>query len=413
MRELQVDTSEDPVTSDVFLVLQLRTANDPWLPRLKTFECDRATGAFIPFIPLLLSPQTTKITIGFADDSSTMVIGPVISRFPTLCPNLQHITLRGIPRDSIITDAASEMLLACNRDILRVFEVDSPLTEEAREVVCKLPRLSDLWVVIEGPTFLPAVAFPSLTTIDIEYDHELNWLQGLHGVTLAKLESVTFRSESKQIRDFLGVFESVALTTFAQNTLSMFRFYTTSAWNPNYSPLLSFKQLQHLEIEFSCDDGCSSSVDDEMIISLARAMPKLEILQLGWDPCGLENPTGVTVNGLIGLSRRCPHLSKLRIHFHAASLLNAEADATTSPPSDDERVVQREGCALTELAAGQIPIPAGSAPTITLILLQIFPRILDVKYINPGWRAVAESIKRFRRIGAFVHRSGKAQRSHI
>jgi len=50
-----VDTSEDPVASDMLLTLQLRTANEAFLPRLKTFQCEEATETFIPFIPLFLS----------------------------------------------------------------------------------------------------------------------------------------------------------------------------------------------------------------------------------------------------------------------------------------------------------------------------------------------------------------------
>jgi len=51
--------------------------------------------------------------------------------------------------------------------------------------------------------------------------------------------------------------------------------------------------------------------------------------------------------------------------------------------------------------------------TVTLVLLQIFPRILNVEYINQEWETVADTIERFGQIGAFVHRSGKAGPSHI
>ena len=47
----------------------------------------------------------------------------------------------------MITVAVSELLLAVNRDTLRHFRVDSPLTEEAREVIHKLPNLCGLTVI--------------------------------------------------------------------------------------------------------------------------------------------------------------------------------------------------------------------------------------------------------------------------
>jgi len=66
-------------------------------------------------------------------------------------------------------------------------------------------------------------------------------------------------------------------------------------------------------------------VDGDIIISLARAMPKLEILRLGGASCGTA--TYATVDGLIGLASCCPNLSKLRIHFQASSLVDAAARA--------------------------------------------------------------------------------------
>ena len=406
-------TSEDPVSLDVILVLQLRTPGDPWLPRLKTFECEEATEAFVPFIPLLLSPKTTEIKIGFDKSTPTVVAASTIARLSKQCPNLESITLDDLPRDPIITEAVSEMLLACDRDTLQAFRVDSPLTEEAREVVYRLPRLSRLWAVIQGPTSLPAVALPNLTMIDVDYD-DLNWLQGFRGATLEKLESVTFYSESEKICDPLGTFESVALAASAQNTLSELRFFTPRSWNPNYSPLLSFHQLTAVVILFCCGDGCSSRVDDDIIMSMARAMPKLETLQLGDPPC--DTPTGITVNGLISLARLWPRLSELRIHFQAATLVEAVTSPTAQSPSDGEPVVRREDCALTDLEVGRIPIPAGSELIIAHMLLQIFPRILNVKdykYVDQGWRTIADAINDFRRIGTFVHHTGEAHPTRI
>ena len=405
-----VDTSEDPVTPDVLIALQLRTINDPWLPRLRRFDCQGATEEFIPFIPLFLTRKTTVICIVFAEDTPAIVVALAISRLPLLCPDLDDIALNILPRDPAITEAVSEVLLACNPNTLRNFEVDSPLTEEAREVVYRLPRLSNLWAIIQGPISLPTVALPSLTTIDIEYGADMNWLQGFRGAGLEKLETITFRTESDHIGDFLGTFESVALTTSVQNALSEFRFYTSRSWNPNYSSLLSFNKLKEVEIEFSCGGGCSSRIDDDTIGNLAQTMPKLEVLRLGKAPCSTR--TGITVNGLIGLACRCPRLSELRIHFQATTLVEAATSATTPSPSD-KPVSRWVDCSLAKLEVGRIPIPARSGLAVAHILLQIFPRLLDVGYANPDWKTVAETIKDFRRIGGFVHRSSKPHPTHI
>ena len=402
-----MDFSKDLVTPDVALVLQLRTINDPWFPRLETLKCKEVTEAFSPFIPLFLSPKTTEIEIEFefTEDTPPVVVASTIARLSTLCPDLERIILNDLPRDLVIIEAVSEMALACNRDTLQMFRVDSPLTKEARQAVFRLPRLSQMWAVFQGIVSLPTVALPNLTAIDVEYHSNMNWLRGFHGATLDKLDSISFRSESNHIGDFLGAFESVASSTSVQNTLSEFGFYTSRAWDPKYSSLLSFTQLKEVEIEFSCKGGCSSRIDDGIITSLAEAMPKLEILRLGKEPCAA--PTGVTVNGLIGLARLCPCLSKLRIHFQAANLVEAANNAATPSPSDDEQAIdRREDCALADLEVGDIRIPARSGLKVALILLQIFPRILNIKYTNEEWSSVAEIIGDFRRIRAFVHRSG-------
>ena len=63
MRELRVDTSEDPVTPDILFPLQICAVNEPFFPNLKTFKCECATEVFVPFIPLFLSRKTTQIEI--------------------------------------------------------------------------------------------------------------------------------------------------------------------------------------------------------------------------------------------------------------------------------------------------------------------------------------------------------------
>ena len=404
MRTLAVNTSEDPVASDILFALQLRTANEPLLPRLKTFECKNVTEAFIPFIPLFLSRKTVWVEVEFAKGSPTVMAASMIARLSALCPDLERIVLNDLTRSPVITEAVSEMVLTCNRSALRWFHVDSPLTEEAQRVVYQLPKLSGLWTVIQGHTLIPTVALPNLTSIDLEYDDHLDWLQGFRGSAFERLKTVYFRSESDQIGDFLGEFESVALTSISA-TLSTFEFHTSRSWNPNYRSLLPFTQLKVLTIEFSCGDKCSSRVTDNTIVDLVQAMPKLKILKLGNAPCGAS--TGVTIKGLITLARGCRYLSDLRIHFRTASFVQTIAALESQPLSNDKTSPRRQDCALTNLEVGRTPLPKGFKLAVTLTLLQIFPRLLNIGFGNKRWRKVEEDIKLFKRIGTFVHHTGE------
>jgi len=405
MRKLALYTSGGSVTPDILFALQLRITGEPFLPRLKTFECEEATEAFIPFIPLFLSRKTLWIKIGFAEDSSTVMVASMIARLSTLCPDLESITLNDLPRDPAVTEAVSEMLIACNQDTLRWFCVDSPLTEEAQEVVFQLPKLSELWTVVQGRTLLPPVTLPNLTLIDLEYEDHLDWLQGFRVMALGKLEEVLFSSQSERTEDLLGAFESAVQTTSIPATLLTFRFTSSCSWRPEYRSLLPFTQLKDLMIEFSCDDDCSSRVDDDIITDLVQAMPKLELLKLGGPPC--KTPRGVTAKGLIALACGCRHLSDLRIHFQTASLVQVATNPETQPPSEGKTAVRRQDCALRDLDVGEIPIPEGTELIVTMALLQIFPNLLNVTFAGEWWRGVAENITHFKRIGTFVHNASE------
>ena len=125
-----------------------------------------------------------------------------------------------------------------------------------------------------------------------------------------------------------------------------------------------------LEILFSCNNGCSSTVDDDTVTSLARAMPNLEILRLGGSPC--STLTGVMLRGLVALSCHCPQLSELRVHVRAGEL--GEAAAGNEPPrlSGDTAVILRADCALTDLQVGKAPILQEVALVVALAPPQSF-----------------------------------------
>ena len=409
MRQLRLKLFEEPIPYDVLSALQLRALNEPLLPNLKILELKEAAPDIISFIPLFLSHTIVYIDIQFATAPPAVMIASMIINLPTLCPHLRYIALHPLSsEDSTITTAVSEMLLACNLDALRCLLVDSALTEEASRVVYRLPHLRRLSSVFREPPSLPEVSLPNLTLLDVEYHHDHSWLRAFHGATLSKLAEVTFRAECEHIGGFLEAFENVALATSASATLSKFEFYTSCPWNPNYHSLLSFKQLKELVIEFSCDNGCCSRVDDGIITTLAQAMPKLEILELGRAPCHV--PSNVTVQGLIALAHHCIGLSRLCIHFQTDSLIVALAneDAVPSAP-DGESHLPRGICALTSLVVGEIPLVHHYSLTISFTLLRIFPRLLDIEYVDEVWKWVADTITLSKQIDSFVHRSGKTR----
>jgi hypothetical protein len=150
MRSLKVNASKDLLAPDVFSTLQLRTGNDPLLPRLDGFECDDTTEAFAPLIPIFLPPKVVVINIRFAANVPVVTIASIIVRLPILCTEVRSLYIWSLPRNAVITEAVSEMVLACNPKTLRAFLVFSPLTEEARKVLHQLPNLRHLGTVMGG-----------------------------------------------------------------------------------------------------------------------------------------------------------------------------------------------------------------------------------------------------------------------
>ena len=392
MRGLKGICTQEILSLEALSVIQLCTINETLFPNLKTLDFLRVHRAFVPSISLFLSPTTTSIILRFheSDPPEATVVGSLVTTFPKLCPELREIVLHFLPRDPIITAAVSGMVLATNRNKLQLFHANSPLTEEAGEVLYKLSSLRMLSVVIERETSLTRASLPNLTELVIRCENEGDWPRLFHRATFGKLEFVTFHPQSEEIGDFLGAFERVALSSSLQNTLSKFRVSTSCSWNPNYSSLLSFTQLVVLNIGFSCDDGCSSTVDDDIVIDLSQTMTKLRVLKLGGNPCG-ESTMGVTAKGLTALALGFPDLRCLRIHFQVASLSASPANPGIS--RDVEPTGSQVDCALWELAVGEIVVPEESVLTVALTLLRIFPRIGIIHFVNDGWRRVEDAIQ--------------------
>ena len=397
MREFNQYGTPGYPSPETLSVIQNYTINEPLLPNLKTLELIGVEGWFIPFIPLFLSPTATFIFLVFrpGSDLPKDILTSTITTLPTLCPNLQAINLDILPRDPMITAAVSRMLLATDQNRLHQLRVDSPLTEEANELIYKLPGLRTLSVVIERETPLPSASLPNLIDLTIICDNGDCWPRLFHRATFGKLDSVTFYLESEEVGDFLGVFEKAALSSSIQNTLSRLFISAKCSWDPKYSSLLPFTQLVDLKIESSCDDGCSSRVDDDIVISLSRAMPKLEILGLGDTPC-YQITTGVTTKGLLALAHHCPNLSTLRVHLQVASLSDPPVIPETVPNAGP--AASWTDCALRELEVGDTPAPEGSELIVALTLLRIFPRLESLVFPSEGWEEVENAINLSRRI---------------
>ena len=51
-------------------------------------------------------------------------------------------------------------------------------------------------------------------------------------------------------------------------------------------------------------------------------------------------------------------------------------------------------------------MPPQYSLTAVLVLLRIFPRLLNIEYVDEGWKWIADTIALSKQIDSFVHRSG-------
>jgi len=123
-----------------------------------------------------------------------------------------------------------------------------------------------------------------------------------------------------------------------------------------------------LDIE-SCDGGCSSRVDNEIVISL----PQVEIPRAR----GIHHApahAGVMENGFVGPGpHHCLNPSLLRIRFQSAGLGVPSASPEMTP--NVVPAASGTGCDLTGLDVVEISVPDRSVLTVAVIAPHIFPGI--------------------------------------
>lgn len=395
MRTLKLTGGPYRLPPHVFAPLQYLASNEPLLPRIKALYLWFFAAEFAPLIPSCISPGTASLSIDFDDSNLTVAsIAMTITAIQARCPDLRKIAFFGLPRDQIITAAVTKLLVTTNQNALRSLDIHSALTAQAREVVHKLPNLTDLTVVVEENTPMLPLVHPSLPNLTIMFNHDRDYSQVFREARLEKLKSMRVFFTSEMVGDFLEEFARTPLAASAKNTLSDFQLFADFTWNPDYSPLLSFTQLTRLTIESPCTSPCSSNVNDDTVIDLARAMPKLVTLHLGYHPCRNVS-TGITVRGLVALAHHCSHLEILCVHFRVYTLSTPPATPLANsraipPPLRD--------CALTDLLVGETPMPRSIASRVAMTLFRIFPRLTDIVHRDDGWEEVLDAIHLSREI---------------
>ena len=158
-----------------------------------------------------------------------------------------------------------------------------------------------------------------------------------------------------------------------------------------------FKNLTCLKLHSGCSYFCTSHyLTDDDIDLLTKALPCLEDLAIGGEPCGV--PSQITFKSLYTLSHRCTRLTGLLIHFNPASFItkvgkDSESCNAALGLSDDE-TLSSDLCPITTINVGNIPLPGQhyASCVMALGLLAVFPRLKVLKFENGEWGKVRDLI---------------------
>ena len=411
VKRLEV-TSPDTVISPAALHLfRLYTPYSPLLPNLVSLNWD-SDDAFLPFISPFISRSLSSIVIDVPRGASAL-LPPILSTLSTLSPDIREIQIERLFHSPSTEEASSQLLMHCNPYRLRKYNVDSPISPTALRHIIQLPSLEEFWLVVDSfqlPDPLPVIVFPSLRLLDVEYRGDHTWLALLPAIENPVLTSIFVECSGADVARFVEAFQLTAAGCGIEERLQEFRVRSQEEFK--ISPelitcILSFKNLTSLKVLSECSTIICQTFDlaDDHIDLLTKAMPRLESLAIGEEPCGV--PSQITFRSLYTISNRCPRLTHLQIHFNPALFVTrVDTDSEsggvalglsdlTTPPS--------ELCSVTTIDVGNIPLPSESNTSyiMALGLLGVFPRLEKLEYDDGDWEDVDDLIGVCRRMGRF------------
>ncbi|KAF9786341.1 hypothetical protein BJ322DRAFT_1191412 [Thelephora terrestris] len=240
----------------------------------------------------------------------------ILSTLSTLSPDVQEIQIERLFHSPSTEEASSELLMRCNPYHLRKYNVDSPISAAALRHIIQLPSLEKFWLVVDTfrlldplpVVLLPAIKNPVLTSIFVE-------------------------CSAADVAQLMEAFQLTAATCGIQERLQEFRVRSQEEFKISPEVItctLPFKNLMSLQVLSECSTVICQTFDltDDHINLLTKAMPRLESLAIGEEPCRV--PSQITFKSLYTISNWCTWLANLQIHFNPASFVTrVDSDSET------------------------------------------------------------------------------------
>ena len=385
-------------------LLQIHSHGDPLLPNLLSLDWN-SDDANLPFIMSFISHSLMSITIKVS--ASVGLISPsILTRLPTLAPDINEIVVQQQHHGPSVEEASSQLLMQCNPNRLRTYNVDAPLSAPALSHAIQLPLLEALCFVepFHFPDPLSDVVFPSLQALNVEFTRDLAWLKILPKCPVLFMIQIIYLGPD--VAQFMETFLSTITGCGMHERLQELTF--CGRGEIKVTPQLiacnfSLKNLTVFELYSTGSTSCQTlDLTDADINLLTNAMPHLQVLVIGEEPCRV--PSKITFNSLYTISSRCTGLRTLQIHFNP-DLFITKVNADFKSGNDDFEIPSSDLCSVTEIKAGNIALPGQSNVSyiMALGLLRVFPHLEGVKYNDVAWKEINKMVSIHQHVGtAFV-----------
>jgi len=367
--------------------MQTPTLGHYLMPNLRSVRLDLYTWDLVPFLRLFLNPGLVNVDIDFPDDDPHIYRPATISLIPT--GDLTHLRLGSMDDDDLSMDALHNLLDEASETLRSVY-LDGQPSMAVIEKLLQLPDLRYLDVQLPGTRISPpAVVFPSLEKLAVDYSKGVSWLHILQHIPSLLELVVTYAGSSSRYLQILGssLCAGVGRTLVSLKCSSEKEAPLTEA---GLRPLLSFGRLMTLELDTLCiGQRCGTQLDDSIISELAMALPRLTSLTLGGIPCKTST-SDVTVTGLVALSTNCVDLDFLQLHFNTKDIVSRGTRANSQ--------THRFTCKLRTLSVGAQPLPSDHDDIllVTFAILHIFPHVETISSAEGNWDRVGRGIQLFR-----------------
>ena len=281
----------------------------------------------------------------------------------------------------------SAMVLRCG-PTLGYLNAGVELSEQAILHVMQLPHLHTLKLNHESPPEITdallrdSIVLPSVQSLTLATPTTHAWLQFLNDLRWRHPTTTAARGPTQpQVQ--IGI----------HSTLEELRCGCGEAPKRAITKqALAFGNLTTLEVGRFCPgDRCSFDLTDDDVTAIAKALPRLQKLLLGY-PCSF-NTCPTTFKSLFTLSTGCVGLTELLVHFNTTNIVEDVKSLLETEDPDLQKLCKGPRCGVTSLPLFQTPLTVDDPDTGVLAkgFLFVFPMLENI-LVRPDVRGVTSSV---------------------